>query len=147
MAIIERSVIINAPVEKVFAVEDDPKRLHEYMPGIVRMTDIVETPNHVGKSARFTYSVLGLRFPGKFSITQWEKNKRIVARLEGGVGGVLTNTYEAQGRGTKVTWRMDYTMKAGILGKAMNRLLVERMNEKNMERGLENLKMLCGAAF
>ena len=100
----------------------------------------------IGDSARYTYTALGLRFTVKFTVMGWEKHKRTVGRLEGGIGGTLTNTYERQGNGTKVTWRMEYTMKAGILGKAVNRLLVERMNEKNMERSLENLKMLCEGA-
>ena len=92
---------------------------------------------------RFTYTVLGLRFTGKGTLLEREANKNIVVKLEGGISSTQTTTYQPQDDATKVTWRFDYTMKSGILGKAVNRLLVERMNEKNAERGLENLKMLC----
>jgi hypothetical protein len=34
-------------------------------------------------------------------------------------------------------------MAGGVLGKAMNAVLVERMNEKNAKRMLENLKLVC----
>jgi hypothetical protein len=40
---------------------------------------------------------------------------------------------------------MEYEMAGGILGKAMNAMLVERMNEKNAERLLENLKLVSEA--
>ena len=110
MPVVEASIVINAPVERVFDLMDDPQRVVEYVPGIVRVSDFDRTPQRVGDSARVTYSVLGLRFP------------------------------------TRVTWHIDYTMKGGILGKAVNALLVQRLNEKNVERSLENLKLICEAA-
>ena len=44
MPVLETSIVINAPVEKVFAIEDDPKRLPEYLPGIV---EIAESGGHL----------------------------------------------------------------------------------------------------
>ena len=132
MPIIERSIVINAPAEKIFAVEDDPTRLPEYLPGLVRIADYQQTPERIGESARYTYAVLGLRFTGKGTLLEREENKRIVTKIEGGIGGTQTTEYESQGNSTKVTWRLDYTMKGGILGKAANSLLVERMNEKTL---------------
>ena len=40
---------------------------------------------------------------------------------------------------------MEYEMAGGILGKAMNAMLVERMNEKDAEQLLENLKQVSEA--
>ena len=145
MPVIEKSIVINAPAERVFAIVDDPNRLPDYMVGIVRVADVVQTPVRIGDSMRFTYAVIGLRFPGKATILDWEQNSRVVAKLEGGIGGTYTVTLRPQSNATRATWRFDYTMKGGILGKAVNALLVERINEKNAERGLENLKMLCEA--
>ncbi|MFQ5933167.1 MAG: SRPBCC family protein [Dehalococcoidia bacterium] len=145
MPVVEKSITIRAPVEKVFAVVDDPNRLQEYMVGITRTTDIVRTSGRIGDSVRFTYSVMGLRFPGKATTLEWKENQRIVVRLEGGIGGTFTATLQPEGASTRVNWHFDYTMRGGILGKAANALLVERMNERNVERGLENLKMLCEA--
>ena len=140
---VEKSIVIDAPVKSVFAINDDPNRVMEYMPGIVRMADIVQTPRRTGDSARFTYSVLGLRFPTKHTILEWEQNKRMVVKLEGALNGTFTATYESQGSATKVTWRIEYKMKGRILEKVANHPLAERMNEKNVERGLENLKLIC----
>jgi carbon monoxide dehydrogenase subunit G len=52
---------------------------------------------------------------------------------------------EPRGTSTHLTTQMEYEMAGGILGKAMNAMLVERMNEKNAERLLENLKLLSEA--
>ena len=143
MPLVEKSILINAPVGKVFAAHDDPRRVPEYMPAMVRVADIVRTRRRIGDSQRLTYSVLGLRFPTKMTIQEWEKDRRMVVKLGGGLNGTFTATYEPQGGATKVTWRIDYTLKPRILDKAMNLPLAEGMNEKNVERGLENLKMIC----
>jgi carbon monoxide dehydrogenase subunit G len=52
---------------------------------------------------------------------------------------------EPAGQSTYLTTAMEYEMAGGILGKAMNAVLVERMNEKNAERLLENLKLVSEA--
>ncbi|MBI4337384.1 MAG: SRPBCC family protein [Chloroflexi bacterium] len=145
MPLIERTTFVDAPVERVFAILDDPMRTPEYAVGLVGVEDAMRTPERVGDSFRFTYSVMGLRFPGKLTVQEWEKDKRVVLRMEGAMPGTTTLTCEPFASGTRVTWSIDYTMKGGILGRALNRLLVERMNEKNHERSLENLKLLCEA--
>ena len=38
---------------------------------------------------------------------------------------------------------MEYEMAGGTLGKAMNAVLFERMNERNARGMLENLKLVC----
>ena len=157
MPVIERSIVINAPVEKIFKIEDDPRRLPEYLPGIVEVTDYDRTPDRIGERSRYVYKAMGMRFEGRATLKEREENKRLVSALEGGIEGTQTNTYEpegdategdategdATGDATKVTWRLEYTMKGGILGSIINKLFVEGQNEKNAERGLENLKGLC----
>ena len=42
MPTVEASIVINASVDEVFAVMDDPQRVKEYMPGLLRyMTTII----------------------------------------------------------------------------------------------------------
>ncbi len=143
MPTVQKSILINAPVGRVFATHDDPRRVPEYMPGMVRVADVVRTRRRIGDSQRLTYSVLGLRFPTKMTIQEWEKDRRMVVKLEGGLNGTFTATYDPQGSATRVTWRIDYALKPRILDKAVNLPLAEGMNEKNVQRGLENLKMIC----
>jgi uncharacterized membrane protein len=60
--------------------------------------------------------------------------------------GAWTWRLSPRGKSTHVTTTMEYEMTGGILGKAMNAVLVERMNEKNAERLLENLKRVSEVA-
>ncbi len=145
MATIHKSIDIDAPAERVFEVLTDPKRLPEYAPGLVSVEDIQQTEQHLGDSFRATYAVLGLHFPMIFTATEYEQPTRLTTRFEGGMKGTWTWMLVPREKRTHLTTVMEYEMAGGILGKAMNAVLVERMNEKNAERLLENLKLVSEA--
>lgn len=146
MATIHQSIDINAPAERVFAILTDPKRLPEYAPGVTSVEDIWQTEQRLGDSFRTTYAVLGLHFPMSFTVTEHEPATKRTMRFEGGMKGAWTWRLSPQGKSTHLTTTMEYEMTGGILGKAVNAMLVERMNEKNAERLLENLKLVSEAA-
>jgi carbon monoxide dehydrogenase subunit G len=145
MVTIHKSIDIDAPAERVFEMLTDPKRLPEYVLGLVSVEGIRQTEQHIGDSFRATYSVLGLHFPMTFTATEYEPPTKLIRRFEGGMKGTWTWLLEPRGKSTHLTTAMEYEMAGGILGKAMNAALVERMNEKNAKRMLENLKMVSEA--
>ena len=113
--------------------------------GVTRVSDFNQTPQRVGDTGRVTYSAMGLRFPMKFTVTAYEKNARFELSMEGGMTGTMNWELTPQGSGTALSLTLDYRMRGGILGKAVDELLVERMNDRNAERMLENLKMISEA--
>ena len=145
MATIHKSIDIDAPAERVFAILTDPQRLPEYAPGVISVEDIRQTEQHLGDSFSATYAVLGLHFPVTFTVIEYEQPTRLSTRFEGGMKGTWTRLLEPRGNSTRLTMIMEYEMAGGILGKAMNAVLLERMNEKNAERMLENLKLVSEA--
>jgi uncharacterized membrane protein len=62
--------------------------------------------------------------------------------MEGMIAGSYRTTYEGQGAATKVTMRFDYEMPGAALGKVLDKLVVERMNAKNLDSSLSKLKEL-----
>ena len=63
MAKVERSMTINAPVEKVFAYIDDPMNELEWFPGLMEVRDV--TDKGVGACSRFAYKMIGIRLEGE----------------------------------------------------------------------------------
>ena len=145
MATIHKSIDIDAPAERVFEILSDPKRLAEYAPGVISVENIRQTEQHLGDSFRATYAVLGLHFLMTFTATEYEQPTKLTTRFEGGMKGTWTWLLEPRGTSIHMTTAMEYEMAGGVLGKAMNAVLVERMNEKNAERLLENLKLVSEA--
>ncbi len=92
-----------------------------------------------------TYAVLGLHFPMTFTATEYEHPTKLTRRFEGGMKGTWTWLLEPRGNSTHMATAMEYEMAGGILGKAMNAVLVERMNEKNAKGMLKNLKLVSEA--
>lgn len=147
MATIQKSIDIDAPAERVFAILADPKRIPEYTPGIISIEDIQQTEQHIDDSFRVTYSVFGLRFPMTFTVTISEQPTRWAMRFDGGMKGTWTWSLEAREKSTHLTTAIAYEMAGGILGKTIDAMLVERMNEKNVERQQEQLKRVSEAAL
>ena len=143
---IQKSIDINSPAEEVFELLSDPNRLPEYTPGVTGVEDVHQSGRHIGDSFKANYSVMGLHIPMTFTATAYEKPTKLAVRFEGGMKGNWTWTLEPRGNATHMDMQIDYDMGGGILGKAVNALLLERMNEKNAERFLEDLKMVSEAA-
>ena len=143
MAVIQRSTTIRAPVEKIFDLLDTPERAREWAVGLTRVSDIQRSDARVGDTMRLTYSVLGLRFPMKFTTIEYERPTKMVSRFEGGMRGTMSFTLNQAGDATQLNWEIDYTMRGGILGKIADTLMVERMNERNSLRSMEDIKLLC----
>jgi carbon monoxide dehydrogenase subunit G len=145
MTVIDQSISIDAPPERVFEWIDNPERLPEYVPGVRRVDNVQRSDRRVGDSFQLHYSVLGLEAPTKFTTVEYTKPERIVEQMDGAFIGTFATTLRPEGRGTRVNVRIQYTMKGGLVGKAVNTLLVERLNEKNAEHFLENLKIVSEA--
>lgn len=141
MAKITKTAVINAPPEKVFKTLDDPNQIPTIVPAVTHVSDVALSPGRVGDTFRVTYGLMGMHFDLNFTNVANEPPRKIVREFDGGMSGRLSYTVEPEGDMSKVTFDVEYQMSGGVLGKAINRLLVERMNEKNAERMLENLKM------
>ena len=146
MALIEKSGIVDAPVEAVFDYMEDPMNVPEFAPGVERVEVLRRTDERVGDSFRLVYSVIGIDFPITFAVTESERPHTLVSRMEGAMTGEFRWQLEDADGGTEVRLRIDYQVKGGAVGRAFDTLLLERMNEKNAERMVGNLKLRAESA-
>lgn len=143
MTRVVKSIPIDAPVEKVFLRCDDPNAMALYVPSVTSVSNVQRSDKRIGDTFQAKYGMMGAHFDEDFTFTEYEKNRRIKAHFDGAMKGSMGITLEPQGKSTKATLETEYEVSGGIIGKAVNKLLFERMNEKNVERLLENLKMVC----
>jgi len=145
MTVIDHSIVINAPIEQVFDLLDDPTRLPEYVPGVNRVDEIRHTDQRIGDSFRAHYAVLGIAMPTTYTTSEYTKPQQITLQMDGALIGTFAIAVKPEGRATRVNLRIQYHIKGGLLGQAIDSLVVERLNEKNAEHFLENLKILSEA--
>ena len=138
MAKVTRSVVIDAPAEKVFEYASVPTNLPEFWPSLVEVKDVQELPNG-GHKYGWTYKMAGMRFDGTTETTEFLTNQRVVSDTKGGIESTIVWSYEPEAGGTKVTFEADYTVPIPLLGRLAEPFIV-RQNQHEAEALLANLK-------
>jgi len=142
MAHVEKSIVINAPAEKVFMRVEDNESFPEWWPNMIEQKRQTPGPLAVGSKSRFTYNMLGVKTTGEVELTTYEPPTHLVARTSGGVNGTFDWRCTPEGSGTRLSVVVDYTLPGSILGKIADKLVVEKRNEADLEEGLKKLKAL-----
>ena len=137
MAKVERTITINAPVEKVTAYLDDPTNALEYVPS---MTDIRNIKGKgVGTTYDWTYKMLGISFSGKTEVVEYKPNERYVTKSSGGIVSTWTYSFKAENGATQMTLVVDFAIPIPVLGRFAERLVL-RQTEREADLGMATLK-------
>ena len=134
----EKTITINAPVEKVFGYINEPTNLPEIWPSLVEVTDVQRLPNG-GHSNRFVYKMAGIRLEGTSEDVEHVTNQRIVSKTKDGAESTQTWMFQPEAGGTKVTFKVEYTVPIPVLGKLAEAVIV-KMNDREGDLLLANLK-------
>lgn len=141
MAKLERSIVIDATAEEITAVTDDASRLPEWYSGLTKAIPDDLFPEPGGK-VEMTYKSAGITFEMSQTTLEYEAAKYGKYSMDGMLSGVYEEILEPVDGGTRFTLKFDYEMPGGGVGKVIDKLVVERMNTKQLEESLENMKAL-----
>ncbi len=83
----------------------------------------------------------GVDIRGTAEVTSLEPLKRWALRTEGGVRSEWVYSFSPEREGTQVRLHIDYEVPRSVLGKLAGPV-VERLNQKNAEEALANLKII-----
>ncbi len=145
MAHIRRSIIIHAPIEKVYAFARDPQRWNSWWVGL-SAPDAVSGRGEAGTTVAHNYAMAGFTFPVTTKVLEdhpGPKQARWRGEIVGPLAGQHIWTYTANGNTTEVVSEIDYTIPGKALGRIPDKLTVEKMQEQAAEHSLQNLKLLC----
>ena len=148
MSHIYKTILINAPIDKLYNFARDPQHWNTFFIGLGAPEEVKGTGT-AGTVAKFPYAIAGVPFP----VTIRVNDEKLVgtkafwkATIEGPLAGNIEWNYMAKTNGeTEVTLDINYTVPGKLLGKITDKLLIERMQEKAAAATLENLKLLCEA--
>jgi ligand-binding SRPBCC domain-containing protein len=145
MTHLKDSIFVNAPVEKVDDLVRDPRMWPVFMVGLEPPEKITgdggpgtvvegSMPLLLGIHVHETTTVTEERHEPDGTHWRWDAS--------GPLPYWLTCHHEPRDGGTLLTSEMEYTMPWGVLGRAADRLFVERMQRRDAHRSLENMKRL-----
>jgi carbon monoxide dehydrogenase subunit G len=140
---LRRTTTIYAPTEKIFEFIDDAEMLGKYGVGISRVKEVSRTKDRIGDILTLTYTVLGQRCDLQFTYNEYRRPRSLGSKVTGQMSGSCRVELEQEGTNqTLVTLEAEYEIVSGALVRALNKLLLERVNEKNLERTLGNIKAM-----
>jgi uncharacterized protein YndB with AHSA1/START domain len=137
----EISTHINRPVSEVFKYMSDPTKLPEWNTVVEEATPS-ETPVKLGTKIAVKARFLGRKIDSPSVVTEYELNKRYTNKSEKPFALTITNTFEAEGGGTKVVAIFDG--EPGGFFKIGEPILA-RIAKKQFQTQLETAKELLEA--
>jgi hypothetical protein len=142
MTQIQRSILIDAPADTIFTILVDPQKANLMNPYVTvkahRFTEIG------APILEYEYKMAGMGFSGDTKPIVYEPPSHFVAESMGG----LESRWDwhlkpiSEGR-TLISVDLEYTPPLSIIGAVMDKLVLEKQNEKIIEEQLESLKRLA----
>ena len=144
MALVSRTVQIDAPPEHVWEVVMDPRRLGEWVTIHRRLARWPEGPPHEGATMEQTLCLRGVSFRVAWRLTEVDAPRRAVWEGAGPARSRARTEYllSAVAGGTRFHYRNEFRAPLGPLGAVASRALVGGIPEREASRTLERLKLL-----
>lgn len=148
MTQIKKTIQIEAPLEKVYALARDPRHWSDWWVGLSE-AKAVRGDGSKGTEVEHTYTLVGIPFALTTRVIEEGRTgdeARWVGAIEGQIKGKQEWHYIGHGDSTEVSASIDYALPGKALGKIADRLVIERMEERALASTLENLRTLCKAS-
>ncbi|WP_436931387.1 SRPBCC family protein [Halosimplex halobium] len=135
---VSRSVVIDAPVERVFAFMDDPHNHVTVTPSLAEVRN-VESLEGGGKRLDYTFRMAGVGLDGDLVETTRAADERMVFEMRGQLEGEIELAFAPAEDGTELTYTGRYELPGRVLS-AVAEPFVRRYNERELETTLANVK-------
>ena len=135
---VESSVVINRPVDEVFAFTNDPNNNAKWQEGVIESRVTKQTDEMVGTIVTDVRKLMGRKMESELEIVAFEPNKKTKLKIiKGPVEMEVTQIYEVVDGGTKVSVTMEG--EPGGFFKLMGGALEKQFQEQN-DRNFQKLK-------
>jgi len=131
------SIVVKAPVNEVFAYVNDPSTMHEWLPGMIEVRNVVGSG--AGQQYEWTYKMVGVLFRGQDVVVDYIENECATHQAIGMIHSSWTNKVAPHEDGTLVSVEIEYAMPRAVLAKLLKHL-AERRSARSLDSALLNLK-------
>jgi uncharacterized protein YndB with AHSA1/START domain len=137
------SIVIDRPVEDVFAVLSAAEKTPEWSSLVLEAEKTSPDPVGLGSTARFVGKFLGRRVESELEVTEWEPDRRMTSDTKRGPFPLRQRfTFTPEGQGTRVDLTIDVESKGFF--KVAEPLFVA-LGKRQYESDLATLKDLMEA--
>jgi len=143
---VEASVLIDAPLEKVFSRIAQHDICNDWLEFVSSARYTSREKNGVGVSAHHWGQVMGRKMEWDGRVIEWAENDSIVWQAISGTPEAMrmkaVNRVEKEGNGTRYSLEVEYVPPYSILGRIMDPIMIKRNIEKMVQHSTQNLKII-----
>lgn len=138
MAVIQREITINTPVERAFEFVAETPNLVDVWPSLIHIGEWSRDEKGFG-SFTYTYQMAGFKYSGTNRDVEYIPNRKIMTKSEGGMAALITWEFEAHPDGVHITFTGDYDVNIPLVGKVIADRIAS-LNAVEVEVLLQNMK-------
>jgi len=143
MAYGERSIFINAPIEKVFDYAAEPDNYPKWVSNCIKIWERSKGPVAVGTTCRELAKIPGgMKSKCINKITEFNRPHKVVIESTNGVHLTLVCKFEPKNGGTLAALSADWTMGGKFLTILLDKLFMGKWLIRHFDDSLESLKKL-----
>lgn len=136
---IDKEIMINAPLRKIFDFVIKPSNLTQIWPSLIEINNEKLLPNK-GYCATWKYKMAGVCLNGKARCMEVEMYQWFSVEIDGAINCKITWTFRSKDNiCTKVTSTIDYHVPLSILSR-LAELVIVKINERETELVMTNLQ-------
>lgn len=142
MTEIKRSIIIEAPVDKVFAYASDYQKWPMFFEGVSDFKPITETTRGNGTKYIYKAKALGIRVTVGTEIQQFKENEGWVGKSFKGIEHQTQWIFKKSNSNTEFTFIQRHKIPLYLGGKLIDKMFGQPAWIKIIENSLQNLKRI-----
>jgi len=137
MVEIMKSIIIEAPVDKVFNYISNPQNMLEWHPNITKIRNL--TGKGTDLQWVWDYKMMGINFTGKARVISSIICTELRIDSTGDIESNWTFSFSPEAGGTRLDFQVGYTIPISVLNR-VGELIAIRRNERVAAMALVNIK-------
>jgi carbon monoxide dehydrogenase subunit G len=142
-------------VTKVASIKANPSKVIDYIanvknhPAFISALKSVENlhgdPKHTGENWDWTFVMGGVEIQGKAETADYSEGKHYSFKTNGGIESTFSYSAEPEAGGTRLTLDVSYEIPKNVLAKMVDKAVIERLNDQEGDRAVENLQAILGS--
>jgi uncharacterized membrane protein len=146
MSHVRMTAHFEAPIEQVFALAIDNRRLPEWNVNYDQAPEADGPVDKVGTHVHGTIKLLGQKMEGTGEVVEVDPPRLYrTEAIDADRKLAITYRFTPAGGGTDAELVSDYEVPAGVFGKVVDKLFIERSVERDLRHSMENFKALVEA--
>jgi anaerobic magnesium-protoporphyrin IX monomethyl ester cyclase len=142
VSLAKRSIVINAPVDRVFSFISNHENWSHFIPGLLKIRAL--SSRHIGENTTFewVYRIRGIEFSGKGVVVEFEKNRKLTLQMHSLLPIRKEILFEGTSGKTLLTVEVGYKSPGKVLSFLFNAVR-KILNIMQTSVVLSRIKELC----